>query len=84
LSKFRISLAIKDYKPENVHDIWELLKSIGFSPFVVFGKDDFDEILKHGGELIREDYAQFYPDALLESPAVSSHVKSLLREIIYS
>jgi hypothetical protein len=81
LSKFRISRAMSDNKPEGVRDVWNLLKSIGFEPYVVFGKDDFDEILSHGGRLLRDDYAEFYPEAILESPIVSSHVKSLVREL---
>ncbi len=41
-------------------DVWRLLQSIGIEPYVVFGKDDFDEILKNGGNLNRDDYAQFF------------------------
>ena len=81
LSKFRISRALADRKPEGVRDVWELLGSIGFEPYVVLGKDDFDEMLKHGGKLLREDYAEFYPAALLASAAVSEHVKALVREL---
>jgi hypothetical protein len=81
LSKFRVSRALAEHAPQNVHDIWELLQSIGFEPYVVLGKDDFDEMLKNGGQAIREDYAQFDPDFLMNSPAVSEHVKSLIREL---
>ncbi len=81
LSESRISRAIGNNPPKRVKDIWELLKDIGFEPYVVFGADDFDEILKHGGEKIRDDYARFYPDLLLESVAVSNHVKVLLKEV---
>ena len=81
LTKFRISRAISDNKPEGVRDVWNLLQSIGFEPYVVFGRDDFDEILRHGGKLLRDDYAEFYPEAILESSRVSSHVKSLVREL---
>lgn len=81
LSKFRISRAISEHKPESVRDVWTLLESIGFDPYVVLGRDDFDEMLNHGGQLIRHDYAYFSPDFLLNSAAVSEHVKSLLREL---
>jgi hypothetical protein len=47
----------------------------------VFGRDDFEEILKYGGERVRADYAHFYPDKLLASARVSDHVKALLREV---
>ncbi|MEO7860711.1 MAG: toll/interleukin-1 receptor domain-containing protein [Nitrospirales bacterium] len=81
LSKFRISQALSERQPQSVSDIWGLLQSIGFEPYVVLGKDDFDEMLKHGGSLLRDDYAQFNPGALLDSPAVSDHVKALVREL---
>jgi len=81
LSEFRIASAIAGGPPERVGDVWVLLESLGFEPFVVFGADDFDEMLKYGGKSIRDDYASFYPGALLESAAVSKHVKSLLREV---
>jgi len=81
LSAFRIARAIADHPPERVKDIWGLLESMGFEPFVVFGDDDFDEILKHGGQRIRDDYALFSPEALLESVVVSEHVKALLLEV---
>jgi hypothetical protein len=64
-----------------VREVWALLASIGFEPYVVLGKDDFDEMLQHGGELLREDYAQFDPGVLLHSPEVSNHVKALIREL---
>ena len=80
LSQFRVSGGLNEYPPECISDIWRLLQSIGFEPYVVLGKDDFDEMLKNGGRLLREDYAQFDPEALLTSPAVSDHVKRLVRE----
>jgi TIR domain-containing protein len=81
LSQFRVSRALADRPPQSVRDVWRLLESIGFEPYVVLGNDDFDEMLKHGGKLVRDGYAQFYPDALLDSAAVSDHVKALVREL---
>ncbi len=81
LSSFRISRALSEIQPQNVRAVWKLLQSIGFKPYVVLGKDDFDEMLKYGGKLLRDDYAQFYPDALLDSPAVSDHDKSLISDL---
>lgn len=81
ISRFRISQALAKEKPERVGDIWRLLKSVGFEPYVVLGKDDFDEMLKHGGQQHRDNYATFYPDALLSDAKVSDHAKSLLREL---
>ena len=81
ISNHRLSRAIAKHPPTGILDVWHLLESIGFSPYVVFGKDDFDEILKNGGELIREDYAHFYPDALLNNPSVTEYIKSLIREL---
>ncbi len=81
LSEFRITRALADHPPERVKDIWGLLEAIGFEPYVVFGTDDFAEILEHGGKIVRDDYAYFYPDMLLESAAVSNHVKTLLQEL---
>jgi hypothetical protein len=81
LSQFRVSQALRGRLPQSVSDVWRLLQSIGFDPYVVLGKDDFDEILKHGGRLLRDGYAQFNPDALLRSAAVSDHVKALVREL---
>lgn len=82
LTQFRVSKALSSMKPESVGEVWRLLRSIGFEPYVVLGKDDFDEMLKHGGELEREDYARFSPHALLLSTAVSDHVKALVRELL--
>jgi hypothetical protein len=81
ISEFRLTRALREKSPKNMKDIWELLASIGFEPFVVVGDDDFDEILKHGGKKIEEDYAYFYPDKLLDSARVSNHIKTLLREV---
>lgn len=81
ISQFRVSRALLDNPPICVGDVWYLLESIGFEPYVVLGQDDFDEMLKHGGRLIKTDYAQFNPDALLRSPAVSKHIKSLIQEL---
>jgi hypothetical protein len=81
LSQFRVARALESWQPQSVGDVWRLLRSIGFEPYVVLGKDDFDEMLKHGGKLLRDGYAQFYPDVLLESAAVSDHVKALVREV---
>jgi hypothetical protein len=81
LSQFRVSRALAERQPQRVSDVWGLLQSIGFEPYVVLGKDDFDEMLKHGGKLLRDGYAQFNPDVLLESAAVSDHVKALVREL---
>ena len=81
ISNHRLSRAIAERSPTGIRDVWDLLESIGFSPYVVFGRDDFDEILKHGGELIKKDYAHFYPDSLLSNPAVTDYIKSLIREL---
>jgi hypothetical protein len=81
LSQFRVSQALSERQPQSVNDVWRLFQSIGFEPYVVLGKDDFDEMLKHGGRLLRDDYAQFDPDALLNSAMVTDHVKALVREL---
>lgn len=81
LDKQRLSKALSDRQPQSVSDVWRLLQSIGFDPYVVLGKADFDEMLQHGGRLLREDYATFDPDLLLDSPQVSNHVKALVREL---
>src|SRR5258708_17012160 len=51
LTQFRVSTALSRGKPESVRDVWRLLQSIGFEPYIVLGKDDFDEMLKHEVEL---------------------------------
>ncbi len=79
LTQFRVSQALAERKPESVPDVWELLQSIGFEPYVVLGKDDFTEMLKYGGQLVKQDYARFSPEALLASPDVSAHIKTLLQ-----
>lgn len=82
LSRHRLSLALSNHKPESVRDVWELLESIGFEPYVVLGKDDFKEMLSNGGELLRPGYALFNPHALLETASVSDHTKALVRELL--
>jgi hypothetical protein len=81
LTRFRVSEALNFRRPQSVSDVWKLLQSIGFEPYVVLGEDDFDEMLRHGGKLLRPDYAQFDPEAILGSPTVSDHVKAIVREL---
>ena len=81
LSEFRVSRALADDPPENISNVWRVLESIGFDPFVVLGREDFEEILVHGGHRISEDYAYFFPDALLANASVSAHTKALLNEL---
>ena len=82
LSSYRVSQALSHGQPKTVAEVWTLLQSIGFEPYVVLGKDDFEEMLKHGGQLLRPNYAHFDPHALLESAAVSDHVKALARQLV--
>jgi hypothetical protein len=82
LDQFRVSRGLQSRPPQSVREVWDLLQSIGFEPYVVLGKDDFEEMLNHGGRLLREDYAQFDPGALLASPAVSVHIKTLVRDFM--
>jgi hypothetical protein len=82
LTSYRVSRALSDRPPQNVRTVWRVLESIGFEPYVVLGKDDFEEMVKHGGHLIKPDYALFDPYALSRSDAVSDHVKALVREFI--
>lgn len=82
LSEFRMTSALSDFPPANIKDIWTVLTSVGFKPYVVLGNDDFEEIVKYGGEKIRDDYAHFDPYDLLETAGVSDHVKTLLRKFI--
>lgn len=81
ITPYRISRAMESSKPKGVSDVWRLLESIGFEPFVILGKDDFDEMLQHGGELVREGYATFSPYYLLQKEGVSEHMKTLIREL---
>lgn len=81
ISRFRISQALANGSPESVGDVWKLLESIGFEPYVVLGDDDFAEVLTHGGHLQSENYATFSPDRVLADSHVSAHVKSLLAEL---
>jgi TIR domain len=82
LSRHRVSLALNSWKPESVREVWDLLQSIGFDPYVVLGQDDFQEMLEHGGRLLKPDYAEFDPNAILQSPSASDHVKALARELL--
>ena len=81
LEAYHVSRALAGGEPQSVRDVWRLLQSIGFEPYVVLGKADFEEMLKHGGQLLRPNYAEFNPHALLNSEAVSDHVKDLAREL---
>lgn len=81
LSRFRISQATQTYPQQSVRDVWELLESIGFEPYIVLGEDDFEEVLRHGGRLLREGYAQFDPWLLLGAQSASEHVKGLIRQV---
>jgi hypothetical protein len=81
LSQFRVARALGDWQPQSVNDVWRALQAIGFEPYVVLGKDDFDEMLKHGGKLLKDGYAYFDPSRLLRNAAVSDHLKALVREM---
>jgi hypothetical protein len=81
LSDFRITRALRQNPPTNIRDVWSLLRLVGFSPFVIFGQDDFEEILRYGGEKIDQDYAHFYAGQLLADGRVSEHVKSLVSDL---
>ena len=80
-TQYRVSRALSDRNLVNVRDVWRLLESIGFDPYVVLGKDDFEEMLSHGGQLLEPGYALFDPDFLLKSATVSEHIKDLVREL---
>lgn len=82
LTRYRVSQALNRQKPESLREVWQLLESIGFEPYVVLGKDDFQEMLEHGGRLLRADYAQFNPTDILQCPTVSDHVKALAQELL--
>jgi hypothetical protein len=81
LTRFRVSEALETYKPKSAIEVWRMLQAVGFEPYIVLGGDDFDEVLKHGGEAMREGYAVFDPDQVLDSPTVSEHVKGLIRTL---
>jgi hypothetical protein len=83
ISRFRVSRALQTRSPQSVRDIWDLLQSVGFEPYIVLGKDDFDEVLRYNGMLVREGYALFQPAFLRDSEVVSDHVKALFRELAY-
>ena len=80
LDKYRVSSALSAREPQSVLDVWELLEEIGFDPYVVLGEQDFQEVLRYGGRLAGPNYLQFDPQALLESKAVSEHIKSFAKE----
>lgn len=81
ITQYRVNRALAEQTPQSIREVWTLLESVGFDPYVVLGKDDFEEVLKNGGHLLRDNYARFNPDALLRSKAVSAHVKSLMKEL---
>ena len=87
LSRYRVSRALNEHRPESVRGVWRLLRSIGFDPYVVLGADDFFEVLKHGGQRMPKkderdpEFLEFHPEELSESRAVSNHVKELMREL---
>ncbi len=81
ISRLRVSRVLAKEKPERVRDVWRLLNSVCFDPCAVLGKDDFDEMLKHGVSRQRYNYAAFDPEALLSDANVSDHVKSLSQEL---
>lgn len=81
LSEFRMTRVLADRAPQSIDDVWHVLRSVGFDPFVVLGKDDFDEILKHGGERVSANFAHFYPSKLLRNAGVSEHIKDLLQRV---
>jgi len=82
ISRFRVSEALADNDPQSVGDVWRLLQTVDFEPYVVLGKDDFNEVLEFGGELVTDDYATFNPGEILGNQSVSKHVKTLLEELL--
>ena len=86
ISEYRVNEAISSHSPQNLEDVWRLLISIGWHQCIVLGKDDFDEVVSCGaGTKLREDYATYYPDKIMQSVELSPHLKQLFSEIaLYS
>ena len=80
--QFRINQAIEEHQPNSISKVWDVLRFVGFEPYIVLEGSDFDEILRSGGRKIDEKRAVFYPDMLLDDPNVSDHIKSLVREML--
>jgi len=81
ISSFRVSRALNMGTPSTISEAWELLESIGFEPYIVLGKDDFDEVLKCGAYTINEGYARFNHH-VLSSKHLSSHVRTLIEPLL--
>ena len=80
----RINPALSEIQPDCVGGVWRVFDSINFQPTIVLGKDDFDELIHHGGTLDQDGCTRFDPNEVLQSPDVSEHFKSLIRQMTAS
>lgn len=81
ISSHRISSVLAKLRPTRVGEVWHALMEIGFEPFVVLGKDDFDELVKLGGVQVKDDYAYFDPYQIIHNTGITRHLKSIVQGI---
>ena len=72
ITKHRVSEALTYWQPKNVSEVWRMLEEVGFTPYVVLGEDDFNEIVKGCGSIKGDNYGTFDPYRVLQSN-VSKH-----------
>jgi hypothetical protein len=82
-TEYRVNEAIRYSKPENLRDVWNLLRDIGWKQFIVLGKDDFDEVVQSGaGTLASEDFARYSTNQIMSNEKLSPYLKRLFAQIV--
>ncbi|MFX0200174.1 MAG: toll/interleukin-1 receptor domain-containing protein [Candidatus Hodarchaeota archaeon] len=81
LSRQRIEEAIRENSPENIRETFKLLRYVGLEPYVIVGKDDFEEIKRAGGH-VKGDDITFDPDQVLDFNNLSPRIRSLIKRLI--
>jgi len=71
LSVRGIKEGIENIKPESINECIEVLRFVGFEPYIMVEKQIFIEILNAGGILYKENKVRFNPDQILRSKLIS-------------
>jgi hypothetical protein len=81
-SRLRIEEAVNSVRPDSINGAIRALRYAGVEPYIVLGEDDFNEVARAGGFLIRKGRARFSPQRVLNAPGVSPRVKNLMTRLI--
>lgn len=74
-----INEGIEKIKPDSVNDCIEVLRYVGFEPYIKVDAQIFTEILNAGGKLYKENRVRFDPDYILRSNKISKRTADYVK-----